>query len=61
MQEIYVIAGGDWLTQTLNAIVTFMSTENWVVIRRIATAFSVLVVADGTTSWICWAGQASLC
>ncbi len=49
MQEIYVIAGGDWLTQTLNAIVTFMSTENWVVIRRIATAFSVLVVA---ISWI---------
>lgn len=49
MQEIYVIAGGDWLTQTMNAIVTFMSTENWVVIRRIATAFSVLVVA---ISWI---------
>lgn len=49
MQEIYVIAGGDWLTQTLNAIVTFMSTENWVVIRRIATAFSVLIVA---ISWI---------
>ncbi|MBD8128868.1 conjugal transfer mating pair stabilization protein TraG [Pantoea agglomerans] len=49
MQEIYVIAGGDWLTQTLNAIVTFMSTDNWAVILRIATAFSVLVVA---ISWI---------
>lgn len=67
MQEIYVIAGGDWLTQTLNAIVTFMSTENWVVIRRIATAFSVLVVA---ISWIRrhnimdmlgWAGRALSC
>ncbi|EJK1259055.1 conjugal transfer mating pair stabilization protein TraG [Salmonella enterica] len=49
MQEIYVIAGGDWLTQTMNAIVTFMSTENWTIIRRIAIAFSVLAVA---LSWL---------
>jgi conjugal transfer mating pair stabilization protein TraG len=49
MQAIYVIAGGDWLSQTLNAIVTFMSTDSWVIIRRIVTALSVLVVA---VSWI---------
>ncbi|MFN1131301.1 conjugal transfer mating-pair stabilization protein TraG [Lelliottia nimipressuralis] len=49
MQAIYVIAGGDWLSQTLNAIVAFMSTDSWVIIRRIVTALSVLVVA---VSWI---------
>lgn len=42
MQAIYVIAGGDWLSQTLNAIVAFMNTDNWVIIRRIVTALSVL-------------------
>ncbi|HAS0873101.1 TPA: conjugal transfer mating pair stabilization protein TraG [Enterobacter hormaechei subsp. xiangfangensis] len=49
MQAIYVIAGGDWLSQTLNAIVSFMNTDNWVIIRRIVTALSVLVVA---ITWI---------
>ncbi|HHJ0571338.1 TPA: conjugal transfer mating-pair stabilization protein TraG [Escherichia coli] len=49
MQAIYVIAGGDWLSQTLNAIVAFMNTDNWVIIRRIVTALSVLVVA---ITWI---------
>jgi len=49
MQAIYVIAGGDWLSQTLNAIVTFLSTDSWTIIRRIVTALSVLVVA---VSWI---------
>lgn len=49
MQAIYVIAGGDWLSQTLNAIVTFMNTDSWVIIRRIVTALSVLVVA---VSWL---------
>ncbi|MDY3567808.1 conjugal transfer mating-pair stabilization protein TraG [Enterobacter hormaechei] len=49
MQAIYVIAGGDWLSQTLNAIVTFMNTDSWAIIRRIVTALSVLVVA---VSWL---------
>nr|BBF83663.1 conjugal transfer protein TraG [Enterobacter sp.] len=49
MQAIYVIAGGDWLSQTLNAIVTFLSTDSWTIIRRIVTALSVLVVAF---SWL---------
>ncbi|EPJ0597117.1 conjugal transfer mating-pair stabilization protein TraG [Enterobacter roggenkampii] len=49
MQAIYVIAGGDWLSQTMNAIVAFMSTDSWAIIRRIVTALSVLVVA---VSWI---------
>lgn len=49
MQEIYVTAGGDWVRETLNAIVTFMSSENWKIIRRIITGFSVLVVA---ITWI---------
>lgn len=49
MQAIYVIAGGDWLSQTLNAIVAFMNTDNWAIIRRIVTALSVLVVA---ITWI---------
>ncbi|WP_333893122.1 conjugal transfer protein TraG N-terminal domain-containing protein, partial [Atlantibacter subterraneus] len=49
MQEIYVIAGGDWLRESLNAIVTFMSSESWKIIRRIVTALSVLAVA---LSWL---------
>lgn len=49
MQAIYVIAGGDWLSQTLNAIVAFMNTDNWVIIRRIVTALSMLGVA---ITWI---------
>jgi len=49
MQAIYVIAGGEWLSQTLNAIVTFMNTDSWAIIRRIVTALSVLVVA---VSWL---------
>lgn len=49
MQAIYVIAGGDWLSQTLNAIVIFMNTDSWAIIRRIVTALSVLVVA---VSWL---------
>lgn len=49
MQAIYVIAGGDWLSQTLNAIVTFMNTDSWAIIRRIVTVLSVLVVA---VSWL---------
>lgn len=45
MQEIYVIAGGDWLRESMNAIVTFISSDNWTIIKRIVIAFSVLVVA----------------
>lgn len=49
MQEIYVIAGGDWLRGTLNAIVTFMNGSSWATIQRMAIAFSVLLVA---VNWI---------
>ncbi|MGP2817065.1 conjugal transfer mating-pair stabilization protein TraG [Serratia marcescens] len=49
MQEIYVIAGGDWLRGTLNAIVTFMNGDSWATIQRMVIAFSVLLVA---VSWI---------
>lgn len=45
MQEIYVIAGGDWLRESMNAIVTFMNGDSWVIIKRIAICFSVLIVA----------------
>ena len=49
MQEIYVIAGGDWLRGTLNAIVTFMNGDSWATIQRMVIAFSVLLVA---VNWI---------
>ncbi|QXN65308.1 conjugal transfer mating-pair stabilization protein TraG [Serratia fonticola] len=49
MQEIYVIAGGDWLRATLNAIVTFMNGDSWATIQRMVIAFSVLLVA---VNWI---------
>lgn len=49
MQEIYVIAGGDWLRGTLNAIVTFMNGSSWATVQRMAIAFSVLLVA---VNWI---------
>ena len=29
MQEVYVIAGGDWYRHVLNAVAAFMQTENY--------------------------------
>lgn len=49
MQEIWVVAGGDWYRNVLNAIATFMQTENWRIIERMSVGFSVLIVAG---SWI---------
>lgn len=49
MQEIYVIAGGDWLRESLNAVVTFMNSGNWAIIKRICIGLSVLTVA---ITWI---------
>lgn len=45
MQDIYVIAGGDWLRESMNAIVAFMNGDSWKIIKRIAICFSVLIVA----------------
>lgn len=45
MNEIYVIAGGEWLRNNLNAIAAFMSSRTWDSIEKIALTLSVLVVA----------------
>ncbi|EDU9493291.1 conjugal transfer mating pair stabilization protein TraG [Salmonella enterica subsp. enterica] len=45
MNEVYVIAGGEWLSGNLNAIAAFMSTRTWDSIEKIALTLSVLVVA----------------
>ncbi len=36
MNEVYVIAGGEWLRNNLNAIAAFMSTRTWDSIEKIA-------------------------
>ncbi|EKC1749146.1 conjugal transfer mating pair stabilization protein TraG [Salmonella enterica] len=45
MNEVYVIAGGEWLSNNLNAIAAFMSTRTWDSIEKIALTLSILVVA----------------
>ncbi|EEJ2343345.1 conjugal transfer mating pair stabilization protein TraG [Salmonella enterica subsp. enterica serovar Oslo] len=45
MNEVYVIAGGEWLRNHLNAIAAFMSTRTWDSIEKIALTLSVLAVA----------------
>ncbi|EMC6096263.1 conjugal transfer mating pair stabilization protein TraG [Salmonella enterica] len=45
MNEVYVIAGGEWLRNNLNAIAAFMSTQTWDSIEKIALTLSVLAVA----------------
>lgn len=45
MNEVYVIAGGEWLSNNLNAIVAFMSSRTWDSIEKIALTLSVLAVA----------------
>ncbi|EAA4243453.1 conjugal transfer mating-pair stabilization protein TraG [Salmonella enterica subsp. enterica serovar Bareilly] len=45
MNEVYVIAGGEWLSNNLNAIAAFMSSRTWDSIEKIALTLSVLVVA----------------
>ncbi|HHY7352027.1 TPA: conjugal transfer mating-pair stabilization protein TraG [Escherichia coli] len=45
MNEVYVIAGGEWLRNNLNAITAFMSTRTWDSIEKIALTLSVLAVA----------------
>ena len=39
MQEVYVIAGGDWYRHVLNAVAAFMQTENWKIIERMLYRF----------------------
>ncbi|XJL77391.1 conjugal transfer protein TraG N-terminal domain-containing protein (plasmid) [Escherichia coli] len=45
MNEVYVIAGGEWLSNNLNAIAAFMSTRTWDSIEKIALTLSVVAVA----------------
>ncbi|ELP5370749.1 conjugal transfer mating pair stabilization protein TraG [Salmonella enterica] len=45
MNEVYVIASGEWLSGNLNAIAAFMSTRTWDSIEKIVLTLSVLVVA----------------
>ncbi|EHD3585284.1 conjugal transfer mating pair stabilization protein TraG [Escherichia coli] len=45
MNEVYVIAGGEWLRNNLNAIAAFMGTRTWDSIEKIALTLSVLAVA----------------
>ncbi|ENN0097634.1 conjugal transfer mating pair stabilization protein TraG, partial [Salmonella enterica subsp. enterica serovar Typhimurium] len=45
MNEVYVIAGGEWLSNNLNAIAAFMSTRTWDSIEKIALTLSVLAVS----------------
>ena len=43
MNEVYVIAGGEWLRNNLNAIAAFMGTRTWDSIEKIALTLSVNV------------------
>ncbi|EBC1278960.1 conjugal transfer mating pair stabilization protein TraG [Salmonella enterica] len=45
MNGVYVIAGGEWLSNNLNAIAAFMSSRTWDSIEKIALTLSVLAVA----------------
>ncbi|ECC1745428.1 conjugal transfer mating pair stabilization protein TraG [Salmonella enterica] len=45
MNEVYVIAGGEWLSNNLNAIAAFMSNRTWDSIEKIALTLAVLAVA----------------
>ncbi|EEY5416294.1 conjugal transfer mating pair stabilization protein TraG [Escherichia coli] len=45
MNEVYVIAGGEWLRNNLNSIAAFMGTRTWDSIEKIALTLSVLAVA----------------
>lgn len=45
MNEVYVIAGGEWLRNNLNAIAAFMGTRTWDSIEKIVLTLSVLAVA----------------
>ncbi|EHK3592507.1 conjugal transfer mating pair stabilization protein TraG [Salmonella enterica] len=45
MNEVYVIAGGEWLRNNLNAIAAFMGTRTWDSIEKIALTLSVFAVA----------------
>ncbi len=45
MNEVYVIAGGEWLRNNRNAIAAFMGTRTWDSIEKIALTLSFLAVA----------------
>lgn len=39
MNEVYVIAGGEWLRNNLNAIAAFMSTRTWDSIEKLRSHY----------------------
>ncbi|EIL4093236.1 conjugal transfer mating pair stabilization protein TraG, partial [Salmonella enterica] len=45
MNEVYVMSGGEWLRNNLNAIAAFMSTRTWDSVEKIVLTLSVLAVA----------------
>ncbi|MFT4465102.1 MAG: conjugal transfer mating-pair stabilization protein TraG [Sodalis sp. (in: enterobacteria)] len=49
MMELYTIGGGDWLREVLNAVVAFMGTSTFSVLKGIAVLISIYVVAH---DWI---------
>ncbi len=42
--EIYVIGGGDWLRETLNAVAAFLHSDSWYYIRHVGTLAGVYVL-----------------
>lgn len=42
--EMYVIGGGDWMRETLNAVAAFMQTDGWAWIRRVGILAGVYVL-----------------
>jgi conjugal transfer mating pair stabilization protein TraG len=47
MDTIYTISGGGWYRDSLNAIVSFMATADWLAMVSMATLLSVVVAAVG--------------
>lgn len=41
---LYVIGGGDWMRETLNAVAAFMQTDGWAWIRRVGMLAGVYVL-----------------
>lgn len=42
--EIYVIGGGDWMRETLNAVAAFIHSDSWYYIRHVGTLAGVYVL-----------------
>ncbi|WP_411749578.1 conjugal transfer mating-pair stabilization protein TraG [Serratia marcescens] len=42
--EIYVIGGGDWMRETLNAVAAFLHSDSWYYIRHVGTLAGLYVL-----------------